>query len=349
MMHRNEFDQTDRELLDLVQREVPLVRNPFARIGECVGLDGKEVIRRLGRLRDSLGVIRQISGIFDSRRLGYRGCLVAALYPVRRIEDAAAIINGHPGVSHNYRRGGRFNLWYTIAVPPASKLGLTRTVELLAELTGAETTLILPALRVYKIGVRLDVARTHAPDWRDEAFEPPADHAQSSLATAMDAADMPVVRALQVDLPLEPDAFASLAEQAGLGQEQFLAAAGRLLASGHMRRFAAVLRHERAGFTTNVLTAWRVLPDQVDRLGPILASFAAVSHCYLRPTYPQWPHNILAMVHARSGDELVKVVDAMVGATGLARPAELETVEQYKKSRLQYCVDDVEIWEARHA
>ena len=86
----------------------------------------------------------------------------------------------------------------------------------------------------------------------------------------------------------------------------------------------------------------------MDRLGPILASFAAVSHCYLRPTYPQWPYNILAMVHARSGDESAKVVDAMVGATGLARPAELETVDQYKKSRLQYCTGDIEKWEARH-
>jgi len=348
-MHRNQFDQSDRELLDLVQREVPLVRNPFARIGESVRLDGKEVIRRLGRLRDSVGVIRQISGIFDSRRLGYRGCLVAAVYPARRIEGAAAIINEHPGVSHNYRRRGRFNLWYTVAVPPASKLGLTRTVELLAELTGAETTLILPALRVYKIGVRLDVGQVHPPDWRDEGFEPPAEHAQPSLPRAMDAGDMAVVRALQADLPLEREAFAWPAEQAGLGQEQFLAAAGRLLAGGQMRRFAAVLRHERAGFTANVLTAWQAPPEQVDGLGAILASFAAVSHCYLRPSYPEWPYNILAMVHARSRDELLKVVDAMVGATGLSRPAELETLEQYKKSRLQYFSGDVENWEVGRA
>ena len=63
-------------------------------------------------------MLRQLSAIFDTRALGYTSALVAAKVDPDHIDDAAAVISAHPGVSHNYKRNHAYNLWYTIAVPP---------------------------------------------------------------------------------------------------------------------------------------------------------------------------------------------------------------------------------------
>ena len=72
---------------------------------------------RVARVKE-LGVLRQLSAIFDTRALGYGSALVAAKIDPDRVDEAAAVISAHPGVSHNYKRNHAYNLWYTIAVPP---------------------------------------------------------------------------------------------------------------------------------------------------------------------------------------------------------------------------------------
>src|SRR3712207_8446468 len=65
-------------------------------------------------------------------------------------------INSHPGVSHNYERNNEFNLWYTVAVPPDSRLGLEGTVDVLHRISGAEKTRILPTLKLDRKSTRLN-------------------------------------------------------------------------------------------------------------------------------------------------------------------------------------------------
>ena len=76
-------------------------------------------------------IIREITPIFDTRALGYSSMLVAAKVDAENPHRAAEIINSHPGVSHNYLRTHEFNLWFTIATPPDSELGLEGTLEVL--------------------------------------------------------------------------------------------------------------------------------------------------------------------------------------------------------------------------
>ena len=114
-----DMDQRDRELLGALQAEIPLVSTPFAFIGQALDLSEKEVIKRTERLRRE-GVIRHLAAQFDARALGYRSCLVAARVDADRIDDAAAAISAHPGVTANYRRNNDFNLWFTLFVSPQS-------------------------------------------------------------------------------------------------------------------------------------------------------------------------------------------------------------------------------------
>src|SRR3712207_4857721 len=150
------MDGLDKDILNLIQREFPLEREPFAAIGREVGIAGDEVIRRVETLKRS-HVIRQISSIFDTRVLGYESSLVAARIPHPRLTEGGKAINYHPGVSHKYERNNEFNLWYTVAVPPDSRLGLEGTVDVLRRISGAERTRILPTLKLFKIGVTLDM------------------------------------------------------------------------------------------------------------------------------------------------------------------------------------------------
>src|SRR3954462_15672581 len=149
-----------------------LVRTPFAHVAELAVTDEAEVMRRVQRLLDGR-IIREITPIFDTRALGYSSMLVAAKVDPEHPHRAAKIINSHPGVTHNYLRNHDFNLWFTIAVEPGSRLGLGGTLDALAAETGAQSIRQLPTLKLFKIRMDLEMeAGTDALSTAGEVVEP---------------------------------------------------------------------------------------------------------------------------------------------------------------------------------
>src|SRR5215510_13072027 len=132
------LDEVDKKLLNLMQGSFALCRQPFAHVAGLAGVSEDEVMARVQRLLDKR-IIREITPIFDTRALGYQSMLVAAKVDSENPQRAAQIVNAHPGVSHNYLRTHDFNLWFTIATPPDSELGLAGTLRALMEETGAES------------------------------------------------------------------------------------------------------------------------------------------------------------------------------------------------------------------
>jgi DNA-binding Lrp family transcriptional regulator len=114
-----------------------------------------------------------------------------------------------------------------------------------------------------------------------------------------------------------------------------------------MRRFCAILNHRKAGFRFNGMGVWAVPEDKTDEVGPIMASFKAVSHCYLRPTYSDWPYSIFTMVHGRTLEECEDILQAIENETGIKERATLYSTKEYKKTRLQYFTPDMDEWEER--
>src|SRR3970282_1440141 len=141
-MEITEVDNLDRQILDLLQREFPIASQPFLILGHKLGLTEDETLMRISNLRKK-GFIRQISAIFDTKQLGYDSCLVAIQLPPERLDESAAVISAHPGVSHNYSRSHLFNLWFTIATPPGENL--LSDVEKLSNDISSHATLHLPA------------------------------------------------------------------------------------------------------------------------------------------------------------------------------------------------------------
>ena len=338
-------DEADRELLNQLQAGLAFVREPFAEVGGRIGMDEEEVLRRVARLKEA-AIIRQLSAIFDTRALGYQSSLVAASYPDDKLFDAAALVGGHPGVSHNYRRTHAFNLWYTLAVEPESRFGLEESMNILHEASGATSTRMLPTLKLYKINVQLDMTGTRSIEAKEAAPKPPPTRGDGVMPTDADKA---MIVVLQRDLPVESRPFDTWAREAGVAPEALLEACQTFVDRNYMRRFAAVLNHRKAGFGANGMAVWRVAEEDLDEIGPRMAAFQAVSHCYRRPTYPDWPYNIFTMVHARSQEACEEAIAAIAEDTGLTDPsrrAVLYSTYEFKKIRLVYYTPEYREWEA---
>lgn len=329
-----EIDQRDRELLGALQGEIPLVSTPFAILGQQIDMSEKEVLKRIERLRRE-GLVRQLAPLFDMRALGYRSSLVAARVDPQRVDDAAAVVNAHPGVTQNYRRNHDFNLWFTIAVPPDSKLGLEKTIEILGEQAECLAVRPLPTLRQYK---------SSGPDGSEIFGESETGPEPGPL----DASTIEAVRLLQCDLPLQPRPFDALGRIAGLGGEELIAAAKLLLARGQMRRFGAIVQPKRSGFSASAMGVWAAAPERADEFGARLSQNRAVSHCYLRPTYDDWPYNLYTIVHGRSVDECESVINDLAIDTGLGEKRALYPTKEYKRARINFFSRDAEKWEEAH-
>lgn len=332
----------DGRLLNVLQSGVPLVERPFADMGAPVGLSEGDVISRIAALKEAR-IVRQISAIFDTRSLGYQSSLVAMRVPPARENEAAAVVNRHPGVSHNYRRNHAFNIWFTMAVPPTSKFGLERTVEILDREAGADSTRILPTLKLYKIGVKLDMTGEMPPDAANDA--PVYTQAMRKMG-GVTPEQVPVIRELQKDMPLVPTPYTEMAARLGMSLEELFAMANTMIEDGQLRRVAAVLHHRAAGFRANAMGVWKVPEARIDEVGDAMAGYHAVSHCYRRPVYPDWPYALFTMVHGRNARECEATLDSMSKATGMTEYSALYSTREYKKIRLSYFTPELDAWEA---
>jgi DNA-binding Lrp family transcriptional regulator len=333
----------DAKLLNLLQDQFPLVPQPFEAIARELEVSEQEVIERIITLKTGENkVIRQISAIFDSASIGYQSTLVAAKVDPAHLEKAAAIISEHPGVSHNYKREHAFNLWYTVTVGPDSRFGLEKTLEILHAKSGAISTRMLPAIRVYKIGVKFDVSgESDLLATKETELKKTADpnHVISDL-------DKSLIRVLQRDLPIVSRPFDSLAQAAGISVEQLLGACNDYLLKGWMRRFSAVLRHRSAGFGANAMTAWAVPAERCDEFGAFAATYAGVSHCYRRPTFEDWPYSLFTMIHGQAKEQCEAVIADLKLKSGIDNYAILYSTQEFKKVRVQYFTPEIARWES---
>jgi DNA-binding Lrp family transcriptional regulator len=338
-----DLDLIDKLIVNRIQEEFPLSPRPFADLGRPHGIDEAEVIARLARAKE-LHIVRQISAIFDTRTLGYKSSLVAMRTRAEDELHAAHVLNQHPGVSHNYKRNHDFNLWFTIAVPGHSSL--ERTVDVLHQETRAISTRILPTLKLFKIGVTLDLTGEEDPARRSE----PAYGESKRPATPppLSTEDMAWIRLLQEDLPLVPCPYAALASQQGRSEDDLFAWAAGAQERGQLRRLAAVLYHRKAGFRANGMAVWQVPEARIDEVGNRMAHFTSVSHCYQRPIYPDWPYSVFSMIHARTPEECEQVAEAIAVDTGIRERAMLYSSTEFRKIRLRYFTPELEAWEARH-
>jgi DNA-binding Lrp family transcriptional regulator len=339
------LDDFDKRLLNAMQGGFPIEPRPYASVAAALDVPEERVLARVQELLDER-IIRQVTPIYDTRALGYGSMLVAAKVDPEHPWRAATIVNSHPGVSHNYLRNHEFNMWFTLAVEEDSKLGLQGTLDVLQELTAAESIRQLPTLKLFKIRMDLELVGNTDDLAKAAVAEEPVELEKQPY----DERDVAVIRATQGDLPVVREPYVEAAAELGMSVDALVEHLHGMADRGLLRRVAAILFHRRAGFSANGMGVWRVPDDKIAEYGPKMAAFRGISHCYERPTYEDWRYQIFTMAHGRSKEECDAILDAIASENPEVQDrATLYSSTEFKKIRLLYFTDEFRRWEREHA
>ncbi len=326
------MDDLDKQILNEIQWTFPLVSQPFHEIARKFNVTPEVVKERLVNLKKS-GILRQLSAIFDTRKLGYKSSLVAMKIEPDKLEYVASQINRHPGVSHNYERNHEFNLWFTLATPPGSDL--KTEIDKFNKVPGILKVRMLPTIKLFKIGVKLEMVE----DKKHEVK--PSEEKKKILDVKFEPTeeDKNFIRELQKDLEIVDKPFEKAAQNLGLTEDQIFAKLKHYEEIGVMRRYAAILRHRDAGFVANGMIVWKVPEQRIAEVGEKLGAFPQVSHCYQRPVYPDWPYNIFSMIHCKSQEEANDMAKEIQNQINVGDYRILFSAREFKKTRVEYFVE----------
>ncbi len=346
------FTRQEAAALRLIQEAFPLTSRPFDEIGATVGLSEHEVIDLLKDLKQR-NLLKEIRGIFDARFLGFHSALVAFEVEDRRLDDTVAIVNAHPGVSHNYGREHWLNLWFTLAIPQA--LSLQRHVERLAELSHCLRFFCFRGLRTFKRRVRFSVdgddtgVSADAPALPDSVEEMPPNVRVDTYVELPDETQRGIMARLQNDLPLISQPFLEIAQAFGLSEAQVFNFLAYLKHSGKMPRFAGILRHRQIGYVANAMAVWQIPTDRILPFAEQAAALPEVSHCYERVIFPEWPYNLYTMIHGTSRGETERIIQELARRFDATTHDTLYSTVEYKKQRVDYFSEAFWEWERKNS
>ncbi len=325
-----------RDILGIIQRRFPVALRPFKVLANQLGVDEAEVIQQI-RLLQRSGVIRYIGPVFDARRLGYVSTLVAAQVPGGSLQGFVGEVNALPGVSHNYGREHRFNVWFTLTVPAdfdiEGQLLLWQRKYQLAAIHS------LPAVRLYKLRVEFSLGSEPAKpvNGYDTAVMQRGTMQTQTNITITDRQKR-LIRKLQQPFVLVAEPFAEMAAQLqpDWSLSEIISQLQQWQADGTIRKFGAAVHHTELGYTVNAMVVFTVAEDDIDGAGRKLSSYQQVSHCYYRRPVAGWPYNLFAMTHCKSDEELQVVVKEMLVNVKPVQYDVLRTVKKYKKASVKY-------------
>jgi DNA-binding Lrp family transcriptional regulator len=340
----NNLTATERQILQIVQSDFPLTAKPYEEIGKSTGLSEQKVITILTSLKKR-NILREICAIFNARYLGFISTLVSFQIDENRIDTVAQIINQHPGVSHNYEREHPFNLWFTLSVP--QELEIKKHVQSLATMTSCPNYLYLPSVKVFKRHVQLDILdHLNNLETATQAFgESPR---KSSKITISPEIQRGIMRELQKDLSLSPTPFKDIAKGFHVKENMFFKFLESLKTTQKMSRFAGILKHRNLGFTANAMVVWNIPPHKLQAFADHAVTYRAISHCYERVTYPEWPYNIYTMIHGKSQVMTQGIIDDLSSTFAITSYEVLYSGKEYKKQRVDYFSEDIYEWNKQH-
>ena len=142
---------------------------------------------------------------------------------------------------------------------------------------------------------------------------------------------------VQNNLPDGLTPYADIAANVGCAEADVLNLLQKLKDTGVIRRFGASIKHQKTGWTYNAMVAWKIDPLNVDRAGEIAATHQRISHCYYRPSLsPDWPYEFFTMIHGRTKEDYLEVIEDLKKTTPLSEYAVLRSLKELKKTSMSY-------------
>ncbi len=151
-----------------------------------------------------------------------------------------------------------------------------------------------------------------------------------------------VISVIQGDIPVIRRPYRDIGEMIGEEEQIVLSVLRSLAEKGLIRRYGATLRHQKSGFTANVMVAWQVDEDRIHEVGREMAEHEAISHCYRRNPDEKWPYNLYTMIHAHDRDSCHDIAEALVQKEGVQHYTMLFSEKELKKTSMVYFEDEFE-------
>lgn len=148
------LDDTDKAILNRIQSDFPIAPRPYQVIARELNLTEDQVLQRVQALKQD-GIIRRIGANFVPDKVGFVSTLCAAQVPEDQIDHFAQVVNRYPGVTHNYQRDNRFNVWFTFIAQSHEEI--TQNLNQIKAETKIQTILNLPATKLFKIRAQFDL------------------------------------------------------------------------------------------------------------------------------------------------------------------------------------------------
>ncbi len=306
------------------------VRDPFGAIAAQSGLDVDTVLERIRAMLHG-GTIRRVRQTLMATNLA-EGALVAWQLPAEKLEAAFEFMfredpfSGHVVIRSTDAAtpGSNYRLWTTVKVPQG--YAIEKHCALLARRTGAEHFRVMPARRIFALGVGHVRRKGMEPGSRSEELAEVKDTEKVELSDLEWRVLTPLKRELEPD-EVQRDLWTRRAEEAGVPLETFFEVAESLNRRKVIGRFSTFLEHvkplqggERVT-RFNALFHWAVPPGREIEAGREAGRFHILTHCYWREGGPEFRNvNIMAVAHGTEKDLVLahkRAIDEHLAASGV--------------------------------
>lgn len=348
---RDGLDEIDAALLDEYQSGFPVRTAPFDVLAEELETDTEDVLERL-RSHAETGIVRRVGPVLDPSVIG-SSTLAALSVPAEAFSDVAAIVNGYPQVSHNYRRDHELNMWFVLTASTRQKRD-----NLLAEIatrSGYEPV-VLPKRREYCLDLQFPIVNDDRPssgsavvsaarrsaDGTNPQTGIESDHQRGQSeplsSRELSSVERAVLEAIQDGIPLSESPYRTLAADLELDVATVVSSIETLRSDGFIKRIGVVVSHRTAGFRHNCMVAWDVPDDELDRCGTRAGSRPYVTKCYHRPRRPDrgWEYNLFTMIHGRDPKQVDEWITELANEYVPAPYERLDTTEKLKQTGTRY-------------
>src|SRR5215212_7161651 len=306
------------------------VRDPFGEIARLSGLDVELVMERIRAMLRG-GTIRRVRQTLMATNLA-EGALVAWQFPNEKLDAAFDFMfqqdpfSGHVVIrsADPATPGSSYRLWTTVKVPQG--YSVEKHCAFLAKLTGAEHFRVMPAHRIFALGVGHVRRKGMEPGSKSEELAVVKDTAKVELTDLEWQVLTAVKRELTAD-EVRRDLWEQRAAEAGVPLERFYEVAESLNARGVIGRFSTFLEHVKPLQTGervtrfNALFHWAVPPGREIEAGREIGRFHILTHCYWREGGPEFRNvNIMAVAHGTEKDAVLAhkaAIDEHLAAIGI--------------------------------
>lgn len=152
----------------------------------------------------------------------------------------------------------------------------------------------------------------------------------------LDEKTVKILCELQNGFKLEARPFKRIAKEIGCSEEEVIETISQCCNNGIIRRIGVALKPEKAGFTANALTAWKVPAERIHEIGSELAEMREVSHCYDRECPPGWDYNLFVMIHGKNQEHLEEIINNISSHFNITEYKVMKTVRELKKTSMKY-------------